>query len=116
MRLRDLGKLWPYNKLLDAMVNDSQAMASPEMEEWYQQLAAVGMDAIIPDNRIQGLSTFQKLLFIRWVWVPCSPQVSSPGTAGGACALCGGLKMSCVSACKKNCFQQGVIDRVIVFL
>lgn len=69
MRLRDLGKLWPYNKLLDAMVNDSQAMASPEMEEWYRQLATVGMEAVIPNQRIQSLSAFQKLLFIRWVWV-----------------------------------------------
>lgn len=65
MRLRDLGKLWPYNKLLNAMVNDSEVMDSPEMEEWYQQLATVGMDAIIPNKRIQSLTTFQKLLFIR---------------------------------------------------
>ncbi|MEW5313637.1 MAG: hypothetical protein WDW38_005189 [Sanguina aurantia] len=101
VRLRDLGKLWPYNKLLDAMVNDSQAMASPEMEEWYQQLAAVGMDAIIPDNRIQGLSTFQKLLFIRCFQPRAfisAAQASIAQVLGPSCAVATSLDLDAAFA------------------
>ncbi|MEW5300897.1 MAG: hypothetical protein WDW36_003791 [Sanguina aurantia] len=101
VRLRDLGKLWPYNKLLSAMVNDSQVMASPGMGEWYRQLAAVGMDAIIPDDRIQSLSSFQKLLFIRCFQPRAfisAAQASIAQVLGPSCAVATSLDLDAAFA------------------
>lgn len=62
VRLRELGKLYPYNKMLPIVfapefVND--------MHKFYLDLPIKGERTEMPHARVRELNTFQRLLFIR---------------------------------------------------
>ncbi|GFH29764.1 uncharacterized protein HaLaN_28481, partial [Haematococcus lacustris] len=63
-RLRDLGKLWPYNKILPLMFATSKDVEASRL--WYNQLADKGFDhAGSPHHRVADLTPFQRLLLVR---------------------------------------------------